>query len=160
MTYVNFKLETDADGIALITWDAPGRPHVIDRNVIEELSIYGDVAGVRRTLQTAGELVRRAFCPLKAADRHGRKGGHLLRPVCRSARGSLTPASSTILHRRHPLPMLIFGARTRVLRGVTPIALPCSPRVRSRPFPSEPLHGSRPSRHDADRNARGTRRVV
>jgi len=62
MTCVNFKLETDADGIALITWDAPGRLHVIDRNVIEELSIYGDVAGVGRTLQTAGELVRRAFC--------------------------------------------------------------------------------------------------
>ena len=42
-----FQARDDADGIAaLITWDAPGRPHVIDRNVIEELSIYGDVAGV------------------------------------------------------------------------------------------------------------------
>jgi 3-hydroxyacyl-CoA dehydrogenase/enoyl-CoA hydratase/3-hydroxybutyryl-CoA epimerase len=39
MTYVNFKLETDADGIALVTWDAPGRSmNVIDLKVIEELS--------------------------------------------------------------------------------------------------------------------------
>src|SRR3977135_198926 len=39
MTYVNFTLDTDADGIALITWDAPGRSmNVIDLKVIEELS--------------------------------------------------------------------------------------------------------------------------
>src|SRR5947208_5971648 len=39
MSYVNFKLDTDADGIALITWDAPGRSmNVIDLKVIEELS--------------------------------------------------------------------------------------------------------------------------
>src|SRR3977135_3358106 len=39
MTYVNFKLETDADGIALVTWDAPGRSmNVIDLKVMEELS--------------------------------------------------------------------------------------------------------------------------
>ena len=46
MTYVNFKLDTDADGIALITWDAPGRSmNVIDRTVIDELE--------RRDLSTA-----------------------------------------------------------------------------------------------------------
>src|SRR5256885_2149334 len=39
MTYVNFTLDTDADGIALVTWDAPGRSmNVIDLKVIEELS--------------------------------------------------------------------------------------------------------------------------
>src|ERR1700716_4170741 len=39
MTYVNFKLDIDADGIALVTWDAPGRSmNVIDLKVIEELS--------------------------------------------------------------------------------------------------------------------------
>jgi 3-hydroxyacyl-CoA dehydrogenase/enoyl-CoA hydratase/3-hydroxybutyryl-CoA epimerase len=39
MTYANFKLDLDADGIALVTWDAPGRSmNVIDRIVIEELS--------------------------------------------------------------------------------------------------------------------------
>src|SRR5258708_16237043 len=36
MIYVNFKLDTDANGIALITWDAPGRSvNVIALNVIE-----------------------------------------------------------------------------------------------------------------------------
>ena len=35
----NFKLEIDADGIALITWDMPGRSmNVIDLAAIEELS--------------------------------------------------------------------------------------------------------------------------
>jgi 3-hydroxyacyl-CoA dehydrogenase / enoyl-CoA hydratase / 3-hydroxybutyryl-CoA epimerase len=35
----NFKLDVDADGIALITWDMPGRSmNVIDLSVIEELS--------------------------------------------------------------------------------------------------------------------------
>ena len=35
----NFKLDTDADGIALVTWDVPGRSmNVIDLKVIEELS--------------------------------------------------------------------------------------------------------------------------
>src|SRR6266446_78955 len=64
MTYVNFKLDTDADGIALITWDAPGRSiNVIDRTVIEELSdIVETVAGdgaIRGAVITSG---KEAFC--------------------------------------------------------------------------------------------------
>ena len=32
----NFKLDTDADGIALVTWDMPGRSmNVIDHETIE-----------------------------------------------------------------------------------------------------------------------------
>ena len=39
MTYANFKLETDADGIALVTWDMPERSmNVINLTVIEELA--------------------------------------------------------------------------------------------------------------------------
>ena len=39
MIYTNFKFDIDADGIALITWDMPGRSmNVIDTKVIEELS--------------------------------------------------------------------------------------------------------------------------
>jgi 3-hydroxyacyl-CoA dehydrogenase / enoyl-CoA hydratase / 3-hydroxybutyryl-CoA epimerase len=39
MTYKNFKVETDADGIALVTWDSPGKSmNVFDQSVIEELS--------------------------------------------------------------------------------------------------------------------------
>ena len=39
MSFANFKLDVDADGIALITWDMPGRSmNLIDVKVIEELS--------------------------------------------------------------------------------------------------------------------------
>ena len=39
MTYTNFTFATDADGIALVTWDMPGRSmNVIDAKVTEELS--------------------------------------------------------------------------------------------------------------------------
>lgn len=38
MAFKNFKLETDADGIALVTWDMPGRSmNVLDTATIEEL---------------------------------------------------------------------------------------------------------------------------
>jgi 3-hydroxyacyl-CoA dehydrogenase/enoyl-CoA hydratase/3-hydroxybutyryl-CoA epimerase len=39
MDYVNFKVETDAEGIALVTWDMPGRSmNLIDLKTIEELA--------------------------------------------------------------------------------------------------------------------------
>ncbi len=39
MTFKNFKVETDADGIALVTWDIPGRSmNVLDTTTIEELA--------------------------------------------------------------------------------------------------------------------------
>ena len=34
MAYKNFKVETDSDGIALVTWDIPGR----SMNVLDETS--------------------------------------------------------------------------------------------------------------------------
>jgi 3-hydroxyacyl-CoA dehydrogenase/enoyl-CoA hydratase/3-hydroxybutyryl-CoA epimerase len=64
MAYVNFKLETDADGIALVTWDAPGRTmNVIDLKVIEELSdiverVAGDAA-IKGAIVTSG---KETFC--------------------------------------------------------------------------------------------------
>jgi len=43
MTYKNFTLKTDADGIALVTWDAPGKSmNVIDADVMEELEAIID----------------------------------------------------------------------------------------------------------------------
>jgi len=60
MSYVNFKLDTDADGIALITWDAPGRSmNVIDLKVIEELTaivekVAGDAA-IKGAVITSGK---------------------------------------------------------------------------------------------------------
>jgi hypothetical protein len=38
MAFRNFKVETDADGIALVTWDIPGRSmNVLDETTIAEL---------------------------------------------------------------------------------------------------------------------------
>src|SRR5258706_14026904 len=38
MAFKNFKVETDADGIALVTWDIPGRSmNVLDETTIGEL---------------------------------------------------------------------------------------------------------------------------
>src|SRR5215204_5034590 len=63
MTYVNFNLDTDADGIALVTWDAPGRSmNVIDFKVIEELSdIVEKVAdpAIKGAVITSG---KESFC--------------------------------------------------------------------------------------------------
>src|SRR3982750_4106234 len=64
MSYVNFKLAIDADGIALVTWDAPGRSmNVIDLKVIEELSDIVEKtaadAAVKGVVITSG---KEAFC--------------------------------------------------------------------------------------------------
>src|SRR2546426_12455546 len=38
MAFKNLKIETDADGIALVTWDIPGRSmNVLDETTISEL---------------------------------------------------------------------------------------------------------------------------
>jgi 3-hydroxyacyl-CoA dehydrogenase/enoyl-CoA hydratase/3-hydroxybutyryl-CoA epimerase len=43
MSYTNFKIETDADGIALVTWDMPDKSmNVITREVMEELNAIVD----------------------------------------------------------------------------------------------------------------------
>jgi 3-hydroxyacyl-CoA dehydrogenase/enoyl-CoA hydratase/3-hydroxybutyryl-CoA epimerase len=60
MTYTNFKFDIDADGIALITWDMPGRSmNVIDTKVIEELSAIVErvatEAGVKGAVITSGK---------------------------------------------------------------------------------------------------------
>src|SRR5215813_7996159 len=64
MTTVNFKLDIDADGIALVTWDVRGRSmNVIDLKTIEELStivekVAGDAA-IKGAVITSG---KDAFC--------------------------------------------------------------------------------------------------
>ncbi|MEC9342657.1 MAG: 3-hydroxyacyl-CoA dehydrogenase NAD-binding domain-containing protein [Pseudomonadota bacterium] len=43
MTYKNFTVETDSDGIALVTWDMPGKSmNVIDQGVVEDLNAIVD----------------------------------------------------------------------------------------------------------------------
>jgi len=60
MTFKNFKVETDADGIALVTWDIPGKSmNVLDTQTIEELSAIVDQttadAGVKGVVVTSGK---------------------------------------------------------------------------------------------------------
>src|SRR4051795_6584888 len=60
MAYKNFKLETDADGIALVTWDIPGRSmNVLDTQTIEELGAIVDQttadAAVKGVVVTSGK---------------------------------------------------------------------------------------------------------
>src|SRR3970040_629042 len=60
----NFKFDVDADGIALVTWDMPGRSmNLIDLSMIEELGkiveqVAGDAA-IKGAVITAG---KDAFC--------------------------------------------------------------------------------------------------
>jgi 3-hydroxyacyl-CoA dehydrogenase / enoyl-CoA hydratase / 3-hydroxybutyryl-CoA epimerase len=43
MTFTNFRFETDADGIALVTWDMPGRSmNVLTADVIAEMATIAD----------------------------------------------------------------------------------------------------------------------
>ncbi len=64
MAFKNFKLETDADGIALVTWDTPGRSmNVLDETSITELEeivkqTTADAA-VKGVVITSG---KEAFC--------------------------------------------------------------------------------------------------
>lgn len=60
MNMVHFKLDVDADGIALVTWDSPGRSmNVIDLKVMEELAgivekVAGDAA-IKGAVITSGK---------------------------------------------------------------------------------------------------------
>src|SRR5215216_1292182 len=60
MAFKNFKVETDADGIALVTWDIPGRSmNVLDTTTIEELGAIVDQttadAAVKGVVVTSGK---------------------------------------------------------------------------------------------------------
>jgi 3-hydroxyacyl-CoA dehydrogenase/enoyl-CoA hydratase/3-hydroxybutyryl-CoA epimerase len=64
MSFGNFTLDTDADGIVVLTWDAPSRSmNVIDATVIEELSTIVEQcatdAAVKGVVITSG---KDAFC--------------------------------------------------------------------------------------------------
>ncbi|MCB1462392.1 MAG: enoyl-CoA hydratase/isomerase family protein [Nitratireductor sp.] len=60
MTYTNFTVETDADGIAVVTWDMPGKSmNVIDQSVVEDFNkIVEAMAGdekVKGVVLTSGK---------------------------------------------------------------------------------------------------------
>ncbi len=64
MTYTNFKLDIDADGIALVTWDMPGRSmNVLNEKVIEELgAIVEQVASDAAIKGAVITSAKDAFC--------------------------------------------------------------------------------------------------
>ena len=60
MTYKNFKVETDADGIALVTWDIPGKSmNVLDETTGTELAAIVDAttsdAAIKGVVITSGK---------------------------------------------------------------------------------------------------------
>jgi 3-hydroxyacyl-CoA dehydrogenase / enoyl-CoA hydratase / 3-hydroxybutyryl-CoA epimerase len=60
MTLTNFRLETDADGIALVTWDMPGRSmNVLTQDVLAEMSTIVDAiandASIKGAVFTSGK---------------------------------------------------------------------------------------------------------
>src|ERR1700674_789476 len=77
MTYVNFKIEIDGDGIALVTWDSPGRSmNVIDVKVIEELSAIieqvASDAAIKGAVITSGKETFSAGADLTLLESLGR----------------------------------------------------------------------------------------
>ena len=64
MSFTNFKIENDSEGIAVVTWDSPGRSmNVIDAKVMDELSAIIEQttadAAVKGVVITSG---KDAFC--------------------------------------------------------------------------------------------------
>ena len=77
MTFQHFKLETDADGIALVTWDSPGRSmNVIDVAVIQELSAIVEQvasdAAIKGAVITSGKETFSAGADLTLLENLGR----------------------------------------------------------------------------------------
>jgi 3-hydroxyacyl-CoA dehydrogenase / enoyl-CoA hydratase / 3-hydroxybutyryl-CoA epimerase len=64
MTYTNFTFETDADGIALVTWNMPGRSmNVIDAKVTEELAAIAERVATEAAVKGAVlTSAKDAFC--------------------------------------------------------------------------------------------------
>jgi 3-hydroxyacyl-CoA dehydrogenase/enoyl-CoA hydratase/3-hydroxybutyryl-CoA epimerase len=84
MTYTNFKFDIDADGIALITWDMPGRSmNVIDTKVMEELSAIVERvatdAAVKGAVITSGKDTFCGGADLSMLETLSRTFGELIR---------------------------------------------------------------------------------
>ena len=73
MTYKNFKFETDADDIALVTWDIPGKSmNVLDTTTIDELGAIVDAtsadAAIKGVVITSGKDAFSAGADLSMLD--------------------------------------------------------------------------------------------
>jgi 3-hydroxyacyl-CoA dehydrogenase/enoyl-CoA hydratase/3-hydroxybutyryl-CoA epimerase len=77
MAYKNFKVETDRDGIALVTWDVPGRSmNVLDATTIDELSAIVQQtsadAGIKGVVVTSGKEAMSAGADLAMLENMNR----------------------------------------------------------------------------------------
>jgi 3-hydroxyacyl-CoA dehydrogenase / enoyl-CoA hydratase / 3-hydroxybutyryl-CoA epimerase len=84
MTFQNFTFETDADGIALVTWNMPGRSmNVIDGKVMEELAaIVENVAtdaAIKGAVLTSGKDSFCAGADLTMLEASGRAFAELMK---------------------------------------------------------------------------------
>ncbi len=86
MAFQNFKLDTDADGIALVTWDAPGRSmNVIDPTVIAELSDDRRAGRERRRDQGRGHHLGQGHVLRRRRSHHA---GNAEPHLCRADQGA------------------------------------------------------------------------
>src|SRR5438045_7702998 len=84
MTFQNFKLDIDADGIALVTWDMPDRSmNVINTSVMEEISAILDrvtgEAAIKGAVVTSGKDTFCAGADLTFLDQSGRAFADMVR---------------------------------------------------------------------------------
>ncbi len=84
MRFQHFRLDIDGDGIALVTWDSPGRSmNVIDLKVIEELSAIveqvADDAAIKGAVITSGKETFSAGADLTLLEGLGRLFADLAR---------------------------------------------------------------------------------
>lgn len=84
MTYQNFKVETDADGIALVTWDIPGKSmNVVDETTATELAAIVDQttkdAAVKGVVITSGKEAFSGGADLGMLEGINRAYGELLK---------------------------------------------------------------------------------
>ena len=83
MSYTNFSLDIDGDGIALVTWNAPGRTmNVIDMPVLEELSAIVEQlatdAAIKGAVITSGKDTFCAGADLTMLEAFGRTFAELV----------------------------------------------------------------------------------
>jgi 3-hydroxyacyl-CoA dehydrogenase / enoyl-CoA hydratase / 3-hydroxybutyryl-CoA epimerase len=84
MTFTNFRFETDADGIALVTWDMPGRSmNVLNAEVIAEIGaivdkIAGDAA-IKGAVFTSGKEGFSGGADLTMLENSGREYKRLVK---------------------------------------------------------------------------------